>query len=60
MLSDGTIIAIASPIGSGAIGLIRISGSQAFKKTALLLKNSKLQSKPQFHILYNKIVYYYL
>ena len=45
MLSDGTIIALASPIGSGAIGLIRISGTQAFKKTALFFRS---KSKKKF------------
>ena len=45
MLSDGTIIALASPRGSGAIGLIRISGTQAFKKTALFFQS---KSKKKF------------
>ncbi len=35
MLSEGTIIALSTPQGSGALGVIRISGSLAFEKTAL-------------------------
>ena len=35
MLSDGTIIALSTPQGIGAIGVIRLSGPLAFEKTAL-------------------------
>jgi tRNA modification GTPase len=35
MLSDGTIIALSTPQGSGALGVIRLSGSLAFEKTQL-------------------------
>ena len=38
MLSDGTIIALATPQGIGAIGMIRISGFQALEKTQLFFK----------------------
>ena len=38
MLSNGTIIALSTPQGSGAIGVIRLSGPHAFKKTALFFK----------------------
>ena len=38
MLSEGTIIALATPQGSGAIGIIRLSGPQAFEKTKLFFK----------------------
>ena len=34
MLSEGTIIALATPAGSGAIGTIRLSGPDAFEKTS--------------------------
>ena len=34
MLSEGTIIALATPDGSGAIGIIRLSGPHAFEKTS--------------------------
>ena len=33
MLSEGTIIALATPAGSGAIGVIRLSGPDAFEIT---------------------------
>jgi len=35
MLSEGTIIALATPQGKGAIGVIRLSGPLSFKKTAV-------------------------
>ena len=34
MLSEGTIIALSTPQGSGAIGVIRLSGSSAIEKAA--------------------------
>lgn len=39
MLSEGTIIALATPQGSGAIGVIRLSGAKAFEKTALFFRS---------------------
>jgi len=38
MLSEGTIIALATPQGNGAIGVIRLSGPQAFDRTAAFFK----------------------
>ena len=38
MLSDGTIIALSTPQGHGAIGLIRISGPEAISKTKLFFR----------------------
>ena len=38
MLNNGTIIALSTPQGNGAIGVIRLSGPHAFKKTALFFK----------------------
>mgnify|MGYP001117388973 FL=1 len=35
MLSEGTIIAISTPNGAGAIGVIRLSGDLAIEKAAL-------------------------
>lgn len=35
MLSEGTIVALATPQGSGAIGVIRVSGPEAFEKTRI-------------------------
>ena len=39
MLSNGTIIALSTPQGQGAIGLIRISGPEAISKTKLFFQN---------------------
>lgn len=39
MLSEGTIIALATPQGIGAIGVIRLSGAKAFEKTALFFRS---------------------
>ena len=43
MLSEGTIIAISTPNGAGAIGVIRFSGDLAIEKAALFIfpKNKK-------------------
>ena len=38
MLNDGTIIALSTPQGSGAIGVIRISGPEAISKTKLFFQ----------------------
>ena len=38
MLSNGTIIALSTPQGQGAIGLIRISGPEAISKTKLFFQ----------------------
>ena len=38
MLSEGTIVALATPQGSGAIGVIRISGAEAFEKTQVFFQ----------------------
>ena len=43
MLSEGTIIALSTPNGAGAIGVIRLSGDLAIEKAALFIfpKNKK-------------------
>src|SRR5210317_848067 len=38
MLTEGTIIALATPEGSGAIGMIRLSGEEAFRYTAAFFR----------------------
>ena len=38
MLSEGTIIALATPEGSGAIGVIRLSGPDAFEITKIFFR----------------------
>ena len=38
MLTEGTIIALATPEGSGAIGVIRLSGEEAFRYTAAFFR----------------------
>ena len=44
MLSEGTIIALATPAGSGAIGIIRLSGPDAFEKTSFFFRSKSKQS----------------
>ena len=39
MLSEGTIIALSTPSGNGAIAIIRISGRDAFKTTSLFFRS---------------------
>ena len=43
MLSDGTIIALSTPQGVGAIGIIRLSGPQAIEKTIFFFKPKGLK-----------------
>ena len=50
MYNEGTIIALSSPPGSGAIAIIRLSGDDAISKTDLFFKSKfiykiKLDSK---------------
>ena len=44
MLSEGTIIALATPAGSGAIGVIRLSGPDAFKETIKFFRSKSKQT----------------
>jgi len=44
MLTEGTIIALATPEGSGAIGVIRLSGEEAFHFTAQFFKPKSKES----------------
>ncbi len=41
-LTDDTIVALSTPTGSGAIGVIRLSGNKAFEIAAQLMPNAKL------------------
>ena len=41
MLSEGTIIALATPAGSGAIGVIRLSGPDAFEITKIFFAQNQ-------------------
>ena len=62
MMSNGTIIAASTPPGSGAICIIRISGSESIRLTDLFFKSRsgiKLsKSKPLKLILGDFIVDY--
>ena len=44
MLSEGTIIALATPAGIGAIGVIRLSGPDAFKETIKFFRSKSKQT----------------
>ena len=44
MLTEGTVIALATPEGSGAIGVIRLSGEEAFHFTAPFFKPKSKES----------------
>lgn len=41
-----TIIALATPPGTGAIGVIRVSGPEAIRLTAAVFKGKKLEDQP--------------
>ena len=44
MLSEGTIIALSTPQGSGAIGVIRLSGLLAIEKAAYFIHTKSKKS----------------
>ena len=41
MHSDDTIAAISTPVGHGGIGIVRLSGSSAFKTAEALFRSSR-------------------
>ena len=43
MLSDDTIIALSTPQGIGAIGIIRLSGPQAIEKTIFFFQTKRVK-----------------
>ena len=54
VINEGTIIAIATPVGRGAIGLIRLSGPESIAKTNLFFRpksNKSFGSLP-----FNKVI----
>ncbi len=58
-LNDQTIVALCSPKGSGAVGLIRLSGVDAFliaDKMSSLVSNQKISSRPTHTISYGFVV----
>ena len=52
MRTDDTITAISTPIGKGAIGIIRISGNDALKIAENILKSDRSISKSESHKAY--------
>jgi tRNA modification GTPase len=52
MKTDDTITAISTPIGKGAIGIIRISGNDALKIAENILKSDRSISKSESHKAY--------
>ena len=53
MKTDDTIAAISTPIGKGGIGIIRISGEDAFNVAEKVLKGSKRISDSESHRVYH-------
>ena len=59
MYNEGTIIAISSPPGSGAIAIIRLSGEEAISKTDIFFKSKsgkKLKQSDGYSISYGDLV----
>ena len=59
MYNEGTIIALSSPPGSGAIAIIRLSGDDAISKTDLFLKSKsgkKLADCSGYSISYGDLI----
>lgn len=53
MKTDDTIAAISTPVGKGGIGIIRISGEDAFSTAENVLKGSKRISESESHRVYH-------
>lgn len=53
--SDDTIAAISTPMGSGGIGIIRISGPEAFATAKKLFRASLSSSEEQSHEIFDKL-----
>ena len=59
MYNEGTIIALSSPPGSGAIAIIRLSGEKAISKTDIFFKSKsgkKLKHSDGYSISYGDLV----
>ena len=59
MHNEDTIAAISTPVGQGGIGIVRISGSEAFKIADALFrspKNKEAGKTPSHRILYGHII----
>ena len=59
MYNEGTIIALSSPPGSGAIAIIRLSGDDAISKTDLFFKSksgNKLSESSGYSISYGDLI----
>ena len=59
MYNEGTIIALSSPPGSGAIAIIRLSGEEAISKTDIFFKSKsgkKLKQSYGYSISYGDLV----
>jgi len=59
MYNEGTIIALSSPPGSGAIAIIRLSGDDAISKTDLFFKSKsgkKLSESSGYSISYGDLI----
>ena len=50
MLSEGTIIALATPSGSGAIGVIRLSGPDVFEITKIFFRPKSKKSLDEISV----------
>ena len=59
MYNEGTIIALSSPPGSGAISIIRLSGEEAITKSDIFFKSKsgkKLKQSDGYSISYGDLV----
>ncbi|HRG90424.1 MAG TPA: tRNA uridine-5-carboxymethylaminomethyl(34) synthesis GTPase MnmE, partial [Chitinophagales bacterium] len=56
MINTDTIVALATAPGVGAIGVIRLSGTNAISITGKVFKGKKLDTQPSHTIHYGHIV----
>jgi len=54
--SDNTIVALSTPPGSGAIGVIRLSGNKAIEITNSLFQGANLEKATGYTVHYGKLV----
>ncbi|GLO68230.1 tRNA modification GTPase MnmE [Oceanobacillus kimchii] len=56
MLDTDTITAISTPVGEGAIAIVRLSGPEAIAITSQIFEGKNLQEAPSHTIQYGKII----
>ena len=56
MIKTDTIVALSTPTGPGAIGLIRVSGPDTFSIVQMIFKGKKIEDQTSHSLLFGRIV----